>query len=247
LLVFGFRASNFEIVLIEVSMPRGAERRRGGSAGPKRDLFDITVDPLAFERSARAAGHRLIAGIDEAGRGPLAGPVVAAAAILPDGLVIPGVNDSKLVTECERERLHDIIREKALSFGIGIVDAATIDAVNILQATLIAMERAVAALSPQPDLLLIDALTLPRCPIPQNGIIKGDRRSHSIAAASILAKVTRDRLMCELHELFPQYNFKGHKGYGTKEHMALIRQHGPCEAHRRSFRPISTMEAGAGR
>jgi ribonuclease HII len=228
-------------------MPRGAARRRGGSAGPENDLFDIEADPLAFERSARASGHRLIAGIDEAGRGPLAGPVVAAAAILPDGLVIPGVNDSKLVDEVDRERLHDVIVREALGYGIGVADVAEIDAVNILQATIIAMERAVAALSPQPDFLLIDALTLPRCPIPQNGIIKGDRRSHSIAAASILAKVTRDRLMCELHERFPQYNFKGHKGYGTREHLALIRKHGPCEAHRRSFRPISTMTAGDGR
>ena len=227
-------------------MPREAARRRGGSDGPEKGLFDIEVDPLAFERGARAEGYRLIAGLDEAGRGPLAGPVVAAAVVLPDGLLIPGVNDSKLVDEGARERLYDVIVREALGYGIGVADVATIDAVNILQATIIAMEHAVAALPRRPDYLLIDALTLPGITIPQNGIIKGDRRSHSIAAASIIAKVSRDRMMCELHDRHPEYNFKGHKGYGTKEHLALIRKHGPCEAHRKTFRPISEMVARCG-
>jgi len=163
---------------------------------------------------------------------------------LPDGLVIPGLTDSKQVPEQERERLFEVIREQAVCFGVGIVDERTIDEVNILQATIIAMERALALLSPKPDYLLLDALTLPRVPLPQKPLIKGDCRSHSIAAASILAKVTRDRMMLELHEKYPRYNFQKHKGYGTKEHLALIREHGPCEAHRKTFNPVARMLAG---
>ena len=224
-------------------MPRG--RTRGPRSGGTEDLFSPEFDPLAFERSARASGHCRIAGLDEAGRGPLAGPVVAAAVVLPPDLLITGVTDSKKLAEPERERLYDLILKLALSHGVGIVDERTIDEVNIYQATIIAMERALEGVNPPPDFLLIDALTLPRVPIPQNPLIKGDLRSHSISAASILAKVTRDRLMQELHEKHPQYNFHKHKGYGTQEHLALIRKHGPCEAHRRSFRPISEMVKGA--
>ncbi len=136
-----------------------------------------------------------------------------------------------------------MIREQAVCYGVGIADERTIDEVNVLQATIIAMERALEPLMPRPDYLLLDALTLPRVPLPQKPLIKGDVRSHSIAAASILAKVTRDRLMLDLHERFPQYNFKGHKGYGTREHLELIRRHGPCEAHRKTFHPIAQMLA----
>ncbi|HXY61477.1 MAG TPA: ribonuclease HII [Nitrospirota bacterium] len=226
-------------------MPRGISRM-GESFADCNDLFAGTLvcDSLLFERTAREAGYSRIAGIDEAGRGPLAGPVVAAAVVLPGGLLISGLTDSKQVTQKTRDRLFDIIREKAVCFGIGIADERLIDAVNILQATIIAMERALQQMSPSPDYLLIDALTLPRTSIPQNGIIKGDCRSHSIAAASILAKVTRDRLMFELHERYPQYNFKKHKGYGTREHIAMLQKHGPCEAHRKTFNPVAQMLKG---
>jgi ribonuclease HII len=225
-------------------MPRDSSRPRDTSSGSTDDLFDMECDPYAFERAARSSGYARIAGLDEAGRGPLAGPVVAAAVVLPPDLLIPGVTDSKQVPEPERERLYDVIRGQAICYGIGVVDERTIDEVNIYQATIIAMERALQALSPQPDYLLLDAMTLPRISIPQKSLIKGDCRSHSIAAASILAKVTRDRLMCDLHKKFPQYNFERHKGYGTKEHIALIQQYGPCDAHRKSFNPVAAMLRG---
>jgi ribonuclease HII len=226
-------------------MAGGRPRKAHSPKEAKGDLFgDLPLDPLVFERRVRQDGYRVIAGLDEAGRGPLAGPVVAAAVVLPDGLLIPGLNDSKQVPEQERERLFDVIRELAVCFGVGIADERTIDEVNILQATIIAMERALAQLDPHPDYLLLDALTLPRSALPQMPLIKGDSRSHSIAAASILAKVTRDRLMLELHEKFPRYNFQRHKGYGTREHLALLREHGPCEAHRRSFQPVAGMLSG---
>lgn len=228
-------------------MPRGRPRR--GEPHPDRngDLFsnELACDPLFFERSSREAGFTRIAGLDEAGRGPLAGPVVAAAVVLPDGLLIPGLTDSKQVPEQERERLFEVIRTEAVCYGVGIADERTIDEVNILQATIIAMERALQALDPQPDYLLLDAVFLPRVPLPQKPLIKGDCRSHSIAAASILAKTTRDRMMRELHKRFPQYNFQKHKGYGTKEHLALIQKHGPCDAHRKTFKPVALMLRGA--
>ena len=227
-------------------MPRGRPRSRDPHPDRKDDLFsgEPACDPLFFERCARADGYFCIAGLDEAGRGPLAGPVVAAAAMLPDGLLIPGLTDSKQVTERERDRLFDVVREQAVCFGIGTADERTIEAVNIYQATIIAMERALKELSPQPDYLLLDAITLPRVPLPQKPLIRGDCRSHSIAAASILAKVTRDRLMLELHERFPQYNFKRHKGYGTREHLEALGKHGPCEAHRKTFNPVARMLGG---
>ncbi len=227
-------------------MPRGRLRLRDVQQDRGGDLFkgELLCDPLSFERNARKAGYTLIAGLDEAGRGPLAGPVVAAAVVLPDGLLIPGLADSKQVPEKERDRLFDVIREQAVCFGIGVANEKTIDEVNILQATIIAMERALEALVPYPDYLLLDAITLPRVALPQNPLIKGDCRSHSIAAASILAKVTRDRMMVELHEHYPQYNFRKHKGYGTREHLALLREHGPCEAHRKTFHPVAGMLRG---
>jgi ribonuclease HII len=166
--------------------------------------------------------------------------------VLPPGLLIPRLTDSKQVPEPERKKLFEVIRSRAICFGIGIADERTIDEVNIYQATIIAMEQALQALAPQPDYLLLDAITLPRVPLPQKPLIKGDCRSHSIAAASILAKVTRDRMMLELHDKFPLYNFHKHKGYGTKEHLALLRKHGPCEAHRRSFQPVSILVKGDG-
>ncbi len=140
-----------------------------------------------------------------------------------------------------------MIRARAVCYGVGIADERTIDDVNILQATIIAMERALQALNPQPDYLLLDAISLPRVPLPQKPLIKGDCRSHSIAAASILAKVTRDRMMLELHEKYPRYNFQKHKGYGTKEHLSLLREHGPCDAHRKTFNPVARMLKGEAR
>ena len=227
-------------------MPRGRSCLRKPRTDRTDDLFseELAGDPLFFERRARGDGYTCIAGLDEAGRGPLAGAVVAAAVVLPEGLLIPGLTDSKQVPERSRERLFDVIRSQAVCFGIGVADERTIDEVNILQATIIAMERALSQLSPQPDYLLLDAITLSRVPLPQNPLIKGDCRSHSIAAASILAKVTRDRMMLELHAQYPQYNFKKHKGYGTKEHLQLIGQHGPCEAHRTTFNPVARMLKG---
>ncbi len=227
-------------------MPRGRPRSRNVRSDRNDDLFGgkLLCDPLSFERSAREAGYTCIAGLDEAGRGPLAGPVVAAAAVLPEGLLIPGLTDSKQVDERERDRLFDVICAQALCYGVGIADERTIDRVNIYQATIIAMEQALDALNPRPDYLLLDAITLPRISLPQKPLIKGDCRSHSIAAASILAKVTRDRVMLELHDRYPQYNFKKHKGYGTREHFEALYRHGPCDAHRKTFNPVARMLAG---
>ncbi len=194
-----------------------------------------------FERMARLCGYRRIAGIDEAGRGPLAGPVVAAAVILPTHCRLPHVNDSKQLTERERERLYDDIREKAVCVGIGLADAAEIDRLNILEATRLAMRRAVDSLIPSPDYLLIDAVVLPGFQVPLRPIIKGDTLSVSIAAASILAKVTRDRLMTAYHEEFPEYGFLSHKGYGTTMHLQRLAYHGPCAIHRRTFVPVQKV------
>lgn len=230
-------------------MPRGRSHLREPHPDRTADLFsnELECDLLFFERSSREAGYTCIAGLDEAGRGPLAGPVVAAAVVLPDGLLIPGLIDSKQVPEQERERLFEVILSRAVCYGVGIADEQTIDEVNILQATIIAMERALQALNPQPDYLLLDAISLPRVLLPQKPLIKGDCRSHSIAAASILAKVTRDRMMMALHEKYPRYNFQKHKGYGTKEHLSLLREHGPCDAHRKTFNPVARMLRGEAR
>jgi ribonuclease HII len=230
-------------LFVEVAMPRARSRLREAHPDLTADLFgnELECDPLSFERSLREAGYTCIAGLDEAGRGPLAGPVVAAAVVLPVGLLIPGLTDSKQVPEQEREILFDVIQARAVCYGVGIADERTIDRVNILQATIIAMERALQALNPQPDYLLLDAISLPRVPLPQKPLIKGDCRSHSIAAASILAKVSRDRIMRELHKKYPCYNFQKHKGYGTKEHLMLLREHGPCDAHRKTFNPVARM------
>ena len=189
-----------------------------------------------FESKAREDGYRAVAGVDEAGRGPLAGPVVAAAVILPPGYEHPGINDSKKLSSRQRERLYAIIQHDAVSIGVGLSEAPLIDRVNILQATLLAMREAVLELFPPPDFLLIDGLNRIDLATPQEAIIRGDSQSVSIAAASIIAKVSRDRLMEMYHRQFPQYNFLRNKGYGTKEHRAAIVKFGRCKIHRRSFR-----------
>jgi ribonuclease HII len=191
-----------------------------------------------FERAARLCGYRRIAGIDEAGRGPLAGPVVAAAVVLPVRCRLSGIDDSKQLSEGERARLYAAILEHAVGMGIGSADVDEIDRLNILEATKLAMRRAIDQLAPPPDYLLIDAVTLPGIGIPERPIIKGDSLSLSIAAASIIAKVTRDRLMAEYHDMFPEYDFLSHKGYGTREHLQRLARHGPCSIHRRTFTPV---------
>ncbi len=188
------------------------------------------------EYERQYAGKGFICGVDEAGRGPLAGPVVAAAVILPEDETFIYLNDSKKVTEKRREALYEQIVSKAVSYGIGIVSHDIIDEINILQATYRAMRSAVENMDIRPDVCLVDAVTIPDLgDIEQVPIIKGDAKSVSIAAASVLAKVTRDRMMAEMGERYPQYGFEKHKGYGTKAHMEAIREFGPCPEHRRTF------------
>lgn len=191
-----------------------------------------------FEDAASASGAVRIAGVDEAGRGPLAGPVVAAAVVLPRGCLILDLNDSKQLSEVNRERLFALIRESAIGSGIGIVSSRTIDEVNILQATRMAMAIAVNSVDPLPDHLLIDGPIRLDIPIRQEAVIGGDRRCCSVAAASILAKVTRDRIMRELSLRFPAYGFDRHKGYGTREHRDAIARYGPTPEHRTTFRGV---------
>lgn len=179
---------------------------------------------------------KLIAGIDEAGRGPLAGPVVVGVAIMPKDSMIEGVNDSKKVSEKKREKLYDEITNQAIAWSVGIADQNEIDEINILNATKLALTRAIEQLEIKPDLILVDALTnIDTKGIPYKSIIKGDAKEYSIAAASILAKVTRDRMMREYDEIYPQYGFSGHKGYGTAKHIAAIKEYGPCILHRKTF------------
>ena len=189
-----------------------------------------------FEKAAVNSGFSCICGVDEAGRGPLAGPVCAAAVILPAGAVIEGLDDSKKLTEKKRERLYDIIKQTAVAYSVAYGTLEEIETVNILEATYLAMNRAIEGLNVKPDFALIDGNRVPRgIKIPCDTIVKGDSKSMSVAAASVLAKVTRDRLMLEYDKKYPEYNFKKHKGYGTKEHTELIKQYGPCEIHRLSF------------
>ncbi len=199
-----------------------------------------------FEGEARSRGYRFIAGLDEAGRGPLAGPVVAAAVVLPRRCRLPGLNDSKQVSESVRNRLFVEIVRRAIGVGIGAATEAEIDRLNILEASRLAMRRALEALPVRPDFVLLDAVTLSGLSIPQHSIIKGDGLSCSIAAASIVAKVTRDRLMVEYHRWYPHYNFAEHKGYGTPEHLYHLRAHGPCPIHRRSFAPVRECDVAGG-
>lgn len=187
----------------------------------------------AYEHQYEHLGY--VCGIDEAGRGPLAGPVVAGAVILPRNCEILYLNDSKQLSEKKREELYEEIQEKAVAWGVGIVSPARIDEINILQATYEAMRKAVASLNPAPQVLLNDAVTIPEIQIPQVPIIKGDAKSLSIAAASVLAKVTRDRLMKEYDKLMPEYGFAGHKGYGSAAHIEAIKKYGPSPIHRTTF------------
>ena len=193
------------------------------------------TDLWEIERSLIAQGIAPICGVDEAGRGPLAGPVCAAAVILPEGLEIPGLNDSKKLTDKRRRALYDIIVEEAVCYGIAMASEQEIDEINILQATFNAMERAMEQLSVKPAIALIDGNRERPFPVPVQTVVKGDSLSANIAAASILAKVTRDRYMEEMAEKYPQYGFEVHKGYGTKAHYAALTEHGMCPIHRRTF------------
>ncbi len=193
------------------------------------------IDLLAMEMRLHEEGYRLICGVDEAGRGPLAGPVYAAAVILPENTVIDGLNDSKKLTEKKREELFDVIRDRALNFGIASASQQEIDDVNILNAVYLAMNRAVRQMRTAPDLLLIDGNRDKGIEGPSRCVVKGDATCACIAAASVLAKVSRDRFMYEMAERFPQYGFEKHKGYGTALHYEKLREFGPCELHRKSF------------
>ncbi len=196
----------------------------------------MIVPTLDIERALWETGIEPVAGVDEAGRGPLAGPVVAAAVVFPRDLTIPGVKDSKTLREREREELFSEIRSRALSVGVGIVGHEDIDRVNILQATMLAMHQAIEALTVPPAFVLVDGNYFRHERLKFRTVVEGDARSFTIAAASVIAKVTRDRLMREYDREFPEYGFIRHKGYGTPEHLAAIRRYGPCAIHRRSFR-----------
>lgn len=193
------------------------------------------MDLWEIENAILAEGISPVCGVDEAGRGPLAGPVCAAAVILPQGLMIEGLNDSKKLTEKKREALYDVICEKAVAYGIAFATVEEIEQLNILGATYLAMNRAIAKLDPTPAMALIDGNRNAGIEVASRTVIKGDSNCASIAAASILAKVTRDRLMLSLAEQYPQYGFEKHKGYGTAAHYAALREHGPSEVHRMSF------------
>ena len=197
----------------------------------------MVLDWTKFEKEAKALGFANIAGVDEAGRGPLAGPVVAAAVIIPDNLQIEGINDSKKLSEKLRDQIYEkAIQDPSIQYGIGIVEPEEIDQINILNATFLAMQKAVLALPVKPDLLLVDGNQSPKISIPTWTIVKGDAQSKSIALASIIAKVKRDQIMKEIDQLLPQYCFLEHKGYPTVKHKLLIEKYGLSEYHRKSFR-----------
>lgn len=193
------------------------------------------MDWLEFEKEALAKGYKLVCGVDEAGRGPLAGPVCAAAVILPEGVIIDGVNDSKKLSEKKRESLFDVIREQALSYSIAYATVDEIEEINILNATMLAMRRAIDGLDIKAGYAMIDGNKIPLLDIDAECIVKGDAKSMSIACASILAKVSRDRLLYKYAEEYPMYGFDKHKGYGTKVHREAILKYGPCPYHRKSF------------
>jgi ribonuclease HII len=196
------------------------------------------IPSTVFEDEARRSGADRIAGIDEAGRGPLAGPVVAAAVILRERSDLPGLRDSKMLTKARREDLFYRIQEQALAIGLGFASAQAIDKINILQATRLAMARAVQQIHPIPDYLLVDGPIKLDLPVPQRAIVQGDRLSVSVAAAAIIAKVSRDRIMLDLHRRFPQYGFDRHQGYPTKAHREALLRYGPCPEHRLCFRGV---------
>ncbi len=196
-----------------------------------------------FDKVFYDKGLKNVSGVDEAGRGPLAGPVVAAAVILPKDIVIEAVNDSKKLTPKKRDVLFEEIKAKAVSYGIGIVDSITIDEINILQATFLAMRKALEQLSVEPDFVLVDGNhKIPDIKYNQQAIVSGDAQSACIASASILAKVTRDRMMLDYAKMYPEYGFEKHKGYGTKAHLEAIREYGPSPIHRLSFAPLNTKQ-----
>lgn len=208
----------------------------------KRQAEALRMEAMRqFEREAKAQGYRYIAGTDEVGRGPLAGPVVAAAVILPEDADLPEIKDSKKLSEKQRLQLDVLIREQAIAWAIAEVDQTTIDEINILEASRLAMQNAVTALSQQADYVLVDGLPNPRITLPGQAIVKGDNRSISIAAASIIAKVYRDNLMDEYDKVYPGYGFAGNKGYPTEEHMQAVRTIGPCAIHRMTFRPLNEL------
>ena len=198
----------------------------------ERDLWD-------YETKAREKGYRLVAGADEAGRGPLAGPVVAAAVVLPPDAIFQGLDDSKKLSPAKREELFPKIQTQAIAYGVAVVNPEVIDEINILQAALLAMKQAVEMFPSDPDLLLIDGNQKIDSSIEQWTIVKGDAKSFSISAASVLAKVTRDHIMEDYHHLYPQYEFARHKGYGTRLHRDLIAEHGPCPIHRSTFKGVA--------
>jgi ribonuclease HII len=216
------------------------DSRQLSPATVKMRMLRSLVCGAKYEKAARLNGATRIAGVDEVGRGALFGPVVAAAVILPDACRIRGLRDSKQLAPEDRERLAAVVKERAIAIAIQEIDAATIDRVNIYQATRLAMLGAVQALTPAPDHLLIDAMRLDH-PCPQTSIVYGDSLSISIAAASVVAKIYRDRRMCEYHEQFPQYGLDSHKGYSTPVHLEALRRHGPSPLHRQSFRPVAQM------
>lgn len=193
------------------------------------------MDWLSYEKEAISKGYKAVCGVDEAGRGPLAGPVCAAAVILPENIIIEGVNDSKKLSEKKREALFEVIKEQALSYSIAFASVEEIEDINILNATMLAMKRAVEGLDVKADYAMIDGNRLPDLSIDSEFIIKGDAKSMSIACASILAKVSRDRLLYKYAEEYPEYLFDKHKGYGTKVHVEAIKKYGPCPYHRLSF------------
>lgn len=193
------------------------------------------IDMLQYEKEAYNKGYSFVCGVDEAGRGPLAGPVCAAAVILPKGHIIDGVNDSKKLSEKKREALFDVIKEQAISYSIALVDENIIDEINIREATKLAMKNAVEGLDIPADYVMVDGNMLPEISVDADYVIKGDAKSMSIAAASILAKVTRDRFMLEMAEKYPNYQFEKHKGYGTKLHYEMLDAYGPSEIHRQTF------------
>jgi ribonuclease HII len=200
------------------------------------------MDTFSFEREFAGKGARLVAGVDEAGRGPLAGPVVAASVILPADCRYFLFQDSKKLTEKQRERLFAILTDMGIPIGVGVATPAEIDEINILQASLLAMKRAVFDLPEMPDFLLVDGKFTVPLKVNQQALVKGESKSASIAAASIVAKVTRDRIMLGYHDMYPRYNFKKHKGYPTKEHRNLLIQFGPCEIHRKTFSGVRELQ-----
>jgi ribonuclease HII len=202
---------------------------------PKRKRHNVPRDLLAHERKLWERGLTLVAGVDEAGRGPLAGPVCAAAVILPPGCDLAGVYDSKRLTAERREVLEPLIRKSATAVGVAFVDVELIDRINILQASLKAMRMAIADLGREPEHILVDGTFTPGSPFPETALVKGDELSLSVAAASIVAKVARDRHMIEMDRIYPGYGFAQHKGYGTRQHLAALRRLGPCPIHRRTF------------